>query len=191
MNIGKTLYVTDRKTWRAWLAENYDKEPEVWLVYYRLETGRPRVPYDHAVEEALCFGWIDSTVKKIDDERFAQRFSPRKKASTLSQANKERIHKLIAEKKMTEAGLAAVAHAFDSLDDRQEDFPIPADILAALKADAQAWENFQKFPGPYKRIRIAYIESRRRHGQEAFEKSLRNFIAKTAQNKRFGYVKVE
>jgi len=191
MNLGKTLYVTERKTWRAWLANHYDKEPEIWLVYYRQGTGRPRIAYNDAVEEALCYGWIDSTVKKIDHERFAQRFSPRKKRSNLSQANKERIHKLVAEKKMTEAGLAAVAHALDSVSDPEKEFPISPDILTALKVDPRVWENFRKFPGPYRRIRIAYVESRRRHGAEAFDKSLRNFIAKTAENKQFGFVKVD
>lgn len=191
MNLGKTLYVTDRKAWRTWLASHYDKEPEIWLVYYRKDTGKPRIPYDDAVEEALCYGWIDSMQKKIDDESFAQRFSPRRKTSTVSQANKERIHKLIAAGKMTEAGLAAVAHALDVADEAEKDFPIAPDILAALQADPQVWANFQKFPGPYRRIRIAYIESRRRHGREAFEKSLHNFVAKTAKNQQFGFVKVD
>src|SRR4030043_1595586 len=108
MEIGKTLYVKDRRSWRTWLARNHDKEKEIWLIYYRKETGKPRIPYNDAVEEALCYGWIDSTVKNIDTERFAQRFSPRKKSSSLSQANKERIIRLIATKKMTPAGLAAV-----------------------------------------------------------------------------------
>ncbi len=190
VDLGKTLYVTERKSWRRWLAKNADKEKEIWLVYYRKETGKPRIAYDDAVEEALCYGWIDSTQKKLDDERFAQRFSPRKPSSRLSQANKERIRKLVAQKKMTEAGLAAVAHAFDTADEETNP-PIAPDILAALQADPQVWKNFQNFPGTYKRIRIAYIESRRRHGQEAFERSLRNLISKTAKNERFGYVKVE
>ena len=86
MEIGKTLYVANRKGWREWLAKNHAKEKEIWLVYYRRETGQPRIPYNDAVEEALCYGWIDSTQKKLDGERFAQRFSPRNKTSGLSQA---------------------------------------------------------------------------------------------------------
>ena len=172
-----------------WLKEHHDQEKEIWLVYYRRETGKPRIAYDEAVEEALCYGWIDSTVKKIDGERFAQRFSPRKKTSTLSQANKERISHLIAQHKMTEAGLAAVSHVYDAALQGDEAFPISADILAALQADRRTWENFQNFPGSYRRIRIAYVESRRRHGQEAFTRSLRNLVEKTAQNKRFGFIK--
>lgn len=112
MNIGKTLYVTKRADWRKWLREHSDKTPEIWLIYYKKETGKPRISYDDAVEEALCFGWIDSIEKRIDHERFAQRFSPRRKTSVLSEPNRKRLQKLIAERKMTPAGLAAVAHVF-------------------------------------------------------------------------------
>ena len=182
--------MASRRAWRSWLAKNHDKEKEVWLIYYRKETGKPRIPYNDAVEEALCFGWIDSTVKKLDAERFAQRFSVRKKNSSLSQANKERVLKLIAQKKMTRAGLDAIAHVFKPATAKEEEFIIPAEILKPLQADKLAWENFQRFPESYQRVRIAYILSRKRHGQEMFEKSLRHFIKMTAKNKRFGFVKV-
>ena len=79
--MGKTVYLADRKSWRAWLAEHHDSETEVWLIYYRKETGKPRISYNDAVEEALCYGWVDSIVRGIDEERFAQRFSKRKTLS--------------------------------------------------------------------------------------------------------------
>jgi uncharacterized protein YdeI (YjbR/CyaY-like superfamily) len=189
MDIGKTLYVTNRKDWRKWLSANHDKEKEIWLVYYRKETGKTRISYNDAVEEALCFGWIDSTQKKLDAERFAQRFSPRKKDSELSESNKTRILKLIAQKKMTQAGLDAIAHVFNPAEEQQEGFTIPPDILAPLQSDKQAWDNFQKFPETYRRIRIAYIDSRRRHSREMFEKSLAHFIRMTAKNRRIGFMK--
>jgi len=189
MDIGKTLYVTDRKSWRSWLAKNHDKAREIWLIYYRKETGKPRISYNDAVEEALCYGWIDSIVKKLDDERFAQRFSPRKKSSGLSQANRERIIKLIAQKKMTKAGLDAVAHVFKPDTGTVEEPDIPPDILQALKDNEEAWVNFQKFPLSYQKIRIAYIDSRRRHSREMFEKSLKHFIRMTALNKRIGFMR--
>lgn len=189
LDLEKTVYLADRESWRAWLAEHHDSETEVWLIYYRKETGKPRIPYNDAVEEALCYGWIDSTVRGIDEERFAQRFSKRTKKGSLSQMNKERIRSLIAHGKMTKAGLDAVAHVFDPAADEAEEFEIPPLILAALKANDQAWCNFQKFPGSYQRIRIAYIESRKRHGAEMYRKALEHFIKMTAQNKRFGYVK--
>jgi uncharacterized protein YdeI (YjbR/CyaY-like superfamily) len=187
MKIGKTFYAADRKAWRSWLAKNHQKENEIWLIYYRKASGKPRIPYNDAVEEALSFGWIDSTVKNIDDERFAQRFSRRKSNSQLSQMNKERIRRLIAQKRMKPAGLAAIAHVFKA--DSEEDFTISEDILGAIKGNADAWAHFQRLPESYKRIRIAYIESQRRHGAEAFKRSLQNFIRMTARGKRFGFVR--
>jgi uncharacterized protein YdeI (YjbR/CyaY-like superfamily) len=91
----KTIYVTDRNAWRAWLAEHYDKEKEVWLIFPKKASGKPRIPYNDAVEEALCFGWIDSTAKRIDENSYAQRFSPRKPKSKYSQSNKERLRELV------------------------------------------------------------------------------------------------
>jgi uncharacterized protein YdeI (YjbR/CyaY-like superfamily) len=83
MEIGRTLYITNRKAWRAWLAKNHAREKEIWLIYYKKHTGNPRIPYDDAVEEALCYGWIDSIIQRVDDERTAQRFSPRRPKSFL------------------------------------------------------------------------------------------------------------
>ncbi|VVC04018.1 Bacteriocin-protection, YdeI or OmpD-Associated [Candidatus Bilamarchaeum dharawalense] len=187
MKIGKTFYAANRRTWRSWLVAHYKKENEVWLIYYKKSTGKPRIPYNDAVEEALCFGWIDSTAKAIDDERFAQRFTPRRRGSRLSQMNKERIRKLILEKRMTAAGLAAVSHVFNA--DSPDDFSIATDILDAIRTDENVWKNFQLFPERYKRIRIGYIESQRSHSHEAFQKSLTNFIKKTAKNKKFGLIR--
>src|SRR5213075_1383965 len=98
----KTLYVADRDAWRAWLEENHARENEVWLVYYKKQSGRPRIPYDDAVEEALCFGWVDSIVKKIDEEKFAQKFTPRRDWTKWSELNKRRLRKLIREGRMTD-----------------------------------------------------------------------------------------
>src|SRR5215204_5348575 len=94
MDITKTLYVTNPKDWRKWLKKHYKTEKEIWLVYFKKETGKPRIAYNDAVEEALCFGWIDSIVKTLDEERSAQRFSPRNPKSSYSQANKERLRAL-------------------------------------------------------------------------------------------------
>jgi len=185
MKLGKTFYAANGKAWRAWLSRNHSREKEIWLIYYKKSSGKPRIPYNDAVEEALCFGWIDSTAKRVDGERFAQRFSPRRPNSELSQMNRERIRKLIAEGKMTKAGLAAVSHAFKE----DEEFAFPKEILRAIRNNAKAWRNFQKLPESYKRIRVAYIESRRRQGEEMFRRSLRHFIKITANGKRFGFVR--
>jgi uncharacterized protein YdeI (YjbR/CyaY-like superfamily) len=102
------LYVANRDDWRAWLKENHDARKEVWLIYYKKQTGKPSISYDDSVEEALCFGWVDSIIKKIDDEKFARKFTPRTGKSTWSEANKKRVEKMIREGKMTETGLAKI-----------------------------------------------------------------------------------
>jgi uncharacterized protein YdeI (YjbR/CyaY-like superfamily) len=186
MKIIKTLYVANRTTWRRWLAKESKKEKEIWLIYYKKSSGSPRIPYNDAVEEALCFGWIDSTVKAIDKERFAQRFTPRRPTSRLSRMNRERVRKLIEEKRMTQRGLDAIAHAFDP--GENENFTIARDIVAAIKKDRLAWMNFQRLPERYKRIRIDYIERLRHHRKKEFRNSLRYFIKMTAKNKRFGLI---
>jgi uncharacterized protein YdeI (YjbR/CyaY-like superfamily) len=131
------------------------------------------------VEEALCFGWIDGIAKKLDEERLAQRFTPRRPKSHWTELNKERARRLIAAGLMTEAGRAVLP----DLDIAA--FRIPADILAALQADPQVWANFQQFPGVYQRIRISYIDEVRKQPQ-VFAQRLENFIRKTRQGVQFG-----
>ncbi|MBI2621863.1 MAG: hypothetical protein HYW63_04455 [Candidatus Levybacteria bacterium] len=104
----KTLYVRSRKQWREWLEKNHDKEKEIWLVYYRKTSGKPTVSYDESVEEALCFGWIDSKEKSLDSERYAGRFTPRKPKSNWSPSNRARAKRLIESKQITDAGRKAL-----------------------------------------------------------------------------------
>jgi len=186
MELGKTLYVTNRKQWRSWLAKNHKKEKEIWLVYYRKSSGEKRIPYNDAVEEALCYGWIDSTIKRIDEKSFAQRFTPRRSNSVLSPTNKERIHRLIEKKKMTTKGLNAVKHAFDA-SSKNSKCIIKDDILRLLNEEKTTWENFQKFPESYKRIRIGWIEGARTR-PDLFKKRLEYFLKMTAKNKKYGMV---
>lgn len=194
MNIGKTLYARNRREWRAWLSKNHKTAGEIWLIYYNKASGKPRIPYNDAVEEALCYGWIDSIVKKYDKERAAQRFSPRNPKSNWSETNIERVRRLIKEGRMTKAGLAVFNDRTGVLTgkmktgkDGKRRLVIPADILRALKKDKTVWQNFQKFPESYKRIRIGWIDASRNR-QEAFNQRLRYFLKMTAKNKRFGMV---
>lgn len=189
MKITKTLYVKDRKAWRIWLAKNHAVRKDIWLIYYKKSSGKKRISYDAAVEEALCYGWIDSIAKKLDEKRYVQRFSRRKPSSVLSQMNLERVRRLIARKQMTKAGLAAIAHVFNPDKDSFKPFKTPAGILKALKANEKAWKNYQRLPVAYRRVRIAFIESRKRHGMPYYRKSLKHFIDMTAKNKRFGFVR--
>jgi uncharacterized protein YdeI (YjbR/CyaY-like superfamily) len=184
MNIGKTLYVTDRQVWRAWLAENYSKEKEIWLIYPKKATGKPRILYNDAVEEALCFGWIDSTAKRIDENSYAQRFTPRNPKSKYSESNKQRLRSLVREGKVIPSVLATLGEVLD------EDFVVAPDIMKALQADKETWVNFQKFSLEYKRIRVAYIEGARNRPEE-FKKRLNNFVKITKQNRQIGFGGIE
>ncbi|MCX6746627.1 MAG: YdeI/OmpD-associated family protein [Candidatus Pacearchaeota archaeon] len=187
MEIGKTLYVTNRNDWQSWLAKNHDKEKEIWLIYYRKSSGKPRIPYNDAVEEALCYGWIDSIFKGIDEEKFVQRFSPRKPKSILSEMNRERVHQLIKQGKMTPIGLASIAHVFDSNKEKWK-LTIASDILKFLKQNKEVWKNFQKFPSLYKRVRIGWIEEARTH-PKFFNQRLNHFLKMTAKNKKYGMIR--
>jgi len=180
MNITRTLYVAKRKEWRAWLKRHYKTEKEIWLIYYKKQSGKTRIPYEDAVEEALCFGWIDSTAKSIDDDRYAQRFSPRNPKSSYSQPNKERLRLLARKGKVAKDVLATLSKVL------KEKFIIPQDILQAIKVDPQVWKNFQKYPKAYQRIRIAFVDGSRKRPEE-FKKRLKYLIKMTAQNKRFGF----
>jgi uncharacterized protein YdeI (YjbR/CyaY-like superfamily) len=188
MKFGKTLYITNRKDWRLWLKKNYNKEKEIWLVYYVKASGKKRIPYNDAVEEALCYGWIDSIIKKIDKESFAQRFTPRRPTSPISEMNKERIRRLIKKRKMTKIGLKAVSRFFDKEKDKKEKFTIASDILKALKKNKNVWKNFQNFSEGYKKVRIGYIEDVRSYSEEMFQKRLSNLVKMTAKNKKYGMV---
>jgi uncharacterized protein YdeI (YjbR/CyaY-like superfamily) len=174
------LHAKNRREWRSWLRKHYKTAKDIWLVYYKKGSGKPRIEYNDAVEEALCFGWIDSTVRTIDAERYAQRFSPRKPRSSYSQANKERLRKLIKQRKVAKDVLATLGNA------QEKQFRIPPDILKAIRANKEAWKHFQKFSAAYKRIRIAFIEGARRRPQE-FQKRLSYFIRMTEKNRQFGF----
>ena len=180
MDITETLYVADREEWRQWLEENYKIADEIWLVYYRKHTGTPRISYNYAVEEALCFGWIDSITKGIDEDRYAQRFTPRKPRSGYSQTNKERLRRLLPQEKIMPALVPEIQQILAI------PFEPPADILQRLKAEPDAWKNFQRYSAAYQRIRLAYIDHARGRPAE-FEKRLQHFLKKTAQDKQFGY----
>jgi len=180
MEIGKTLYVTNRNDWRDWLEKYYRSEKEIWLIYYMKGAKKPRIPYNVAVEEALCFGWIDSIVKKFGKERNVQRFSPRKANSNFSQTNKERLKRLIKQGKV-------IPEVLESLSEVDLDkFIYPVDIMNSIRENGLAWENFEKYSESYRRIRIAYIDAGRKRPGE-YKKRLKNFIQKTEKDKQFGF----
>jgi uncharacterized protein YdeI (YjbR/CyaY-like superfamily) len=180
----KTLCLTNREQWRTWLTKNHQSENEVWLVYYKKHSGRARIPYDDAVEEALCFGWIDSIVKRIDDERFAQKFTPRRDRAKWSAVNKRRLLKVIREGRMTEAGLAKIDLAMLGEEDEQEkqsnDVDTPRLVKQALKTNAKAWENFRKLAPSRRRYYIEWIMDAKK--EETRERRLREAILRLEQS---------
>lgn len=180
MKIGATFYAADRHTWRSWLLEHYKSEQEIWVIFHRKISGKPNVSYNDAVEEALCFGWIDSIRKSLDELRLAHRFTPRKPGSGYSQTNIERLRRMIAQEKVVDELLDEVRLVLDT------PFDFPEDIIDALKVDEVVWRNFKKYSEAYQRIRVAFVhEGRKRDG--AFEKRLANLVKKTRANKQYGY----
>ena len=150
-----------REEWRRWLAANHASSPGAWLVSWKPATGRPAVGYDAAVEEALCFGWIDSLAKTVDEERSRQLFSPRRPGSRWSRSNRERVERLLAAGVMEAAGLAAVARAkangaWTALED-VENLVVPDDLAAAFAAHPGSSEHWESFPVSVRRGLLQWI----------------------------------
>jgi len=183
------LYVTNRDDWREWLIKNYDVTKEVWLIYYKKHTGKPSVTYDDTVEEALCFGWIDSTIKRIDNERFARKFTPRKARSKWSKANKERARKMIMTGKMTEAGLTKIKAAkrsgewFKTAPARKK-LDIPSYVNEKLAKNQKALANFNNLAQSYKKQYIGWITSAKR--EETRRRRLAEAIKLLEKNEKLG-----
>jgi uncharacterized protein YdeI (YjbR/CyaY-like superfamily) len=178
--ITETLYVTDPKDWRAWLEKNYDKESEIWLVFPKAASGKQRISYNDAVEQALCFGWIDSVQKPFGVDSTVQRFTPRKTKGNFSQPNLERLHHLAATGQIIPSVLEEVEPELE------KEFVFPDDIMKALQKNPVAYKNFKAFSPTYQRIRVAYVEGARKRPEE-FRKRLKNFITANEQNKQLGY----
>lgn len=177
----RLLDVSKRSEWRAWLRRNHKTAKEIWLVYHKKHTGVPRLSYNDAVEEALAFGWIDSTARKVDEDRYAQRFTPRRPRSAYSEGNLARLRTMAAKGKVIPEVLDRVRPLL-----AEKPVVIAPDIQAALKADAATWRNFRAFSDSYKRIRVGYIEGARDRPPE-FAKRLRHFLRKTKANRIIGF----
>jgi uncharacterized protein YdeI (YjbR/CyaY-like superfamily) len=184
MKTPKTLYVTNRDEWRAWLEKHHSTEAEVWLVYYKKYSGRPRIPYDDAVEEALCFGWIDSNIQRIDDEKYAQKFTPRRVGSKWSELNKRRVAKLIEAGQMTEAGLSKVTVPLTQRAQPKSDPVLPSSVKRALKRNKQAWDNFTKLAQSYRRSYIRWITAAKT--EETRDRRVKEAVALLEKNQKLG-----
>lgn len=181
----ETFRTDDRNKWREYLFEHFETSTEVWFVFPMKESGEQSISYNDAVEEALCFGWIDSTIKHIDPLHRAQRFTPRRKGSSYSQPNIERLIWLEKNNKLHPSVRKNVLGIINA------PFIFPSDIIEVLKKDSEVWENYNRFSEPYKRIRVAYIDAARKRPEE-FQKRLNSFIDKTRDGKLIkGYGGIE
>lgn len=167
-----TFYAKNRQIWRNWLEQHFKNESEVWLVFPLKASGKDGVSYNDAVEEALCFGWIDSTYRSLDSENGIRRFTPRRKGSSYSQPNIERLIWLNNRGMIHPDIQKEICVIINS------EFFYPEDIIEELKKDRTVWINYCNFSEPYCRIRIAYIQAARKRPEE-FKKRLENFIDKT------------
>ena len=182
MNIFKT---NDRSEWRKWLSEHFETEKEVWFVFPTKASGELSVSYNDAVEEALCFGWIDGQAGTLDSMHGIRRFTPRQKGSPYSRPNIERLIWL-DEHDMIHPKIKEIVY-----DLIHTPFVFPDDIMIALQSEPEAWAFFQQCSEGYKRIRIAYIDAARERPDE-FTKRLNSFIAKTKAHKLItGYGGIE
>jgi uncharacterized protein YdeI (YjbR/CyaY-like superfamily) len=158
------LYLTARDEWRNWLEKNHKTSEEVWLRYYKKPSGKPRIPYADAVEEALCFGWIDGKIKRINEDYYIQRFTPRQPGSRWSKYNIERIKKLTELGLMKPAGLQAFKESVEKphlvYDNRKDGIPvIPDDLKLELKKNRTAFNNFNNFTQSSRRMYIDWLNS--------------------------------
>lgn len=167
------FYAQTRSQWREWLKANFESESEVWFVFPSVASGELSISYNDAVEEALCFGWIDGRAGTLDSTHSIRRFTPRRKGSSYSRPNIERLIWL------EERGMIHPSVRDSVLPLISEPFVFPEDILAEIRTCPEAWAHFEKQSAPYKRIRIAYIDAARKRPDE-FRKRLNNFIIKTS-----------
>ena len=179
-----TLVVRSRRQWRDWLSKNHDKVREIWLVFFKGGKRGSTVSYDDALDEALCFGWVDSLVKRLDDERYARKLTPRKADSRWSSVNRRRYERLKAEGRLAAPGLARPPAEFSTDAPRPTLAEVPKSIVKGLKTDAAAWQAFQKLPPSHQRRYLGWIASAKR--VETQQKRLTEAIAMLASGQRLG-----
>ncbi|MFI5187730.1 MAG: YdeI family protein [Chitinophagales bacterium] len=188
----KSFYAKDRKAWREWLEKNHVKSPGIWLIYYKKTSGKKRLEYNDAVEEALCFGWIDSTTRPLNEEKYLQRFTPRKPKSGWSKLNKQRIERMMEQDLMTKAGLEIIEIAkknesWESLDKIYapiEHLLIPDDLARAFSKNKKARINFENFPVFTRRQFLYWINSAKR--DETRKARVKLAVLMCAANKKPG-----
>lgn len=185
----ESFLAADRATWRAWLAEHHKRERAIWVIFYKKHVPKPCVSYDEAVEEALCFGWIDGLRKRIDDEKHRIRFTPRRPTSIWSESNKARVRRLIAKRRMTPAGLRLVAAAkrsgeWGKSDGLPKKIVMPPELERSLAANPRARAFFATLAPSYRRTYIGWILTAKR--QETRDRRIGIVVTRCANGKKPG-----
>jgi len=187
MEMTKTISAASRSEWRAWLEKNHATEREVWLIYYKKGCDKSSITYLESLEEALCFGWIDSLIQKIDEEKYARKFNPRRSGSKWSDLNKLIVARLIKEGRMTEAGLVKVDFTLPEADaprPKRPELPLPDWLKAGLMTSPKAWENFKRMPPSHRRNYIGWISEGKR--EETRQRRIQEAIRMLEKNKQLG-----
>lgn len=166
------LYFKTRGEWRKWLEENHSVVHGVWLIYYKKLSGKPRIPYNDAVEEALCFGWIDGKIKRVNDDYYIQWFTPRRPGSRWSKLNMNRVRKLISEGKMRPEGMTVYEETVIKPEliyeiKPESNMSLPDDLLDALKRNSEAYTNFNNFPPSSRRLYLLWLNNAKREETRA------------------------
>lgn len=185
----ETIFCKNRDEWRTWLEHNHNLIKEIWLIYYKKHTKKATVVYNEAVEEALCFGWIDSTIKSINEDTYMQKYTPRNDNSMWSLVNKNRVKKLIREKKMTKAGLEKIEAAkkngkWEKAYMSKDKLKMPENLVEALKKNPIALTNFENFSPSNRKIYIGWILSAKR--EETIQKRIDIVVQRSEKNEKPG-----
>ena len=183
------LCVSSRKEWRSWLRKNHTKAKEIWLVYFKKDTGKSSIIYRDSVEEALCFGWIDGLKKSIDERKYAYRFTPRKPGSSWSPLNIKLSKKMIEEGKRTQMGLAAFSRKKEYDEEiikarESKEIPLTLEIERALKVNKKVWENFNNLAPSYRKQYVGWLRSAKR--QETKNRRIEEAIVLLSENRKLG-----
>lgn len=189
MNKEHTIFCKNSAEWRAWLEQHHAIEKDIWLIYYKKHTKKETIFYSEAVDEALCFGWIDSIAKSIDDETYMQRYSPRKANSVWSLVNKNKVQRLLKENKMTTPGLLTVDIAkkndqWDKAYSLKVKVDMPSALELALKSNQLAFDNFYKFSQTNQQHYIRWVVQAKRDA--TILKRIETVVARSEKNLKHG-----
>ena len=186
MQITNPKHFKTRSDFRKWLEKNHAKQTELWIVFYKVHTKKKSLRYSEAVEESLCFGWIDGILKRIDDEKHAQRYTPRNPKSIWSKVNKERAERMIETGKMTDAGLVKIREAKKSgwwenaYTTTRRDYEMSPEMKKVLMSDTEAWKNFQNLGRSYQNTYVFFVNYAKR--EETKKKRMQIVLERAKKN---------